>query len=150
VLAANLIGVWLFAFVLRPTAFDPMVLQTFTDIGYEALKGTATTTFVKGIFAGWLIALMVWLLPAANGSKPAIIIILTYMVGLGSFPHIVAGSSKILYLAVAGHIGYLQAIMEYMLPTLLGNIVGGVSLVAALNHAQVVAGAKKRGQDGPT
>jgi formate/nitrite transporter FocA (FNT family) len=29
---------------------------------------------------------------------------------------------------------------SYMLPTLLGNIIGGVTLVAALNHAQVVAG----------
>jgi formate/nitrite transporter FocA (FNT family) len=27
-----------------------------------------------------------------------------------------------------------------MCPTLLGNILGGVSLVSALNHAQVVAG----------
>jgi formate/nitrite transporter FocA (FNT family) len=30
-----------------------------------------------------------------------------------------------------------------MLPTLLGNIIGGVSLVSALNHAQVVAGASQ-------
>jgi formate-nitrite transporter family protein len=29
-----------------------------------------------------------------------------------------------------------------MLPTLIGNIIGGVSLVAAINHAQVVAGAE--------
>jgi formate/nitrite transporter FocA (FNT family) len=28
----------------------------------------------------------------------------------------------------------------YFLPTILGNIIGGVSLVAAINHAQVVAG----------
>jgi formate/nitrite transporter FocA (FNT family) len=28
----------------------------------------------------------------------------------------------------------------YMLPTLIGNILGGVSLVSALNHAQVVSG----------
>jgi len=28
----------------------------------------------------------------------------------------------------------------YLLPTLIGNIIGGVSLTAAVNHAQVVAG----------
>jgi formate/nitrite transporter FocA (FNT family) len=28
----------------------------------------------------------------------------------------------------------------YWIPTLLGNVVGGVSLVAAINHAQVVSG----------
>ena len=28
----------------------------------------------------------------------------------------------------------------YVVPTLIGNVVGGVALVAMLNHAQVVAG----------
>jgi formate-nitrite transporter family protein len=32
----------------------------------------------------------------------------------------------------------------YMLPTLLGNTLGRVSLVAALHHAQVMAGEKVR------
>jgi formate-nitrite transporter family protein len=31
----------------------------------------------------------------------------------------------------------------YILPTLIGNIIGGVTLVAALNHAQVSAGEKE-------
>jgi formate/nitrite transporter FocA (FNT family) len=30
--------------------------------------------------------------------------------------------------------------LHFFLPTLAGNIVGGVSLVAALGHAQVLAG----------
>jgi formate-nitrite transporter family protein len=30
--------------------------------------------------------------------------------------------------------------LGYMLPTLIGNIIGGVSLTAAINHAQAVAG----------
>ena len=30
---------------------------------------------------------------------------------------------------------------SYMLPTLIGNIIGGVSLVSAVNHAQVMSGA---------
>jgi formate/nitrite transporter FocA (FNT family) len=30
--------------------------------------------------------------------------------------------------------------VQFFLPTLLGNVIGGVSLVAALGHAQVVGG----------
>jgi formate-nitrite transporter family protein len=30
-------------------------------------------------------------------------------------------------------------VFRYMTPTLIGNILGGVALVAALNHAQVVS-----------
>jgi formate/nitrite transporter FocA (FNT family) len=29
---------------------------------------------------------------------------------------------------------------SYLVPTLIGNIIGGVTIVAALNHAQIVAG----------
>lgn len=34
------------------------------------------------------------------------------------------------------------------MPTLIGNIIGGVSLVAALNHAQVTAGGGEEGDAG--
>jgi formate/nitrite transporter FocA (FNT family) len=35
---------------------------------------------------------------------------------------------------------WLSAVGGYMLPTLIGNVLGGVALVSALNHAQVIAG----------
>ena len=35
--------------------------------------------------------------------------------------------------------------MNFFIPAVLGNTIGGVSLVAVLNHAQLVAG-KKKGQ----
>lgn len=31
----------------------------------------------------------------------------------------------------------------YLAPTFIGNVIGGVALVAAINHAQVVSGAKE-------
>jgi formate-nitrite transporter family protein len=33
---------------------------------------------------------------------------------------------------------------QFFIPTLLGNVIGGLSLVAALGHAQVVAGKEQR------
>jgi formate/nitrite transporter FocA (FNT family) len=45
-----------------------------------------------------------------------------------------------MYLIFAGQAGWGQYLGGYMLPTLIGNTLGGVALVAALNHAQVVAG----------
>ncbi len=98
------------------------------------------TIFLKGIFGGWLIALMVWLLPAADTARVAVIIILTYLVGLGELSHIVAGSVETFYLVGTGQTPFGTCFVSYMIPTLLGDIVGGVSIAAALNHAQVVAG----------
>lgn len=39
-----------------------------------------------------------------------------------------------------GHVGWGEAALGFFLPALLGNILGGVTLVAVLNHAQVVGG----------
>jgi formate/nitrite transporter FocA (FNT family) len=61
-------------------------------------------------------------------------------VGLGQFSHIVAGWVEVSALAFAGEKGWGTVVLHYALPTLIGNIIGGVTLVAALNHAQVVAG----------
>jgi formate/nitrite transporter FocA (FNT family) len=83
---------------------------------------------------------MVWLLPGAESARVSIIILLTYIIGLGSFNHIVAGSTTVFYMVVAHGLGFLAYFRQFFLPTLLGNIVGGVALVAALAHAQVVGG----------
>ena len=49
-------------------------------------------TMLKAIFAGWLIALMVWLLPSSGSARLFVILLLTYVVGLGHLSHIIAGS----------------------------------------------------------
>jgi formate/nitrite transporter FocA (FNT family) len=68
-----------------------------------------------------------------------IIIIITYLVALGGFAHIIAGSVDVLYLVNVGTISWLTYLAGFLLPTLIGNIIGGVSLVAALNFAQVAS-----------
>ncbi|HSV16102.1 MAG TPA: hypothetical protein VLI90_17710, partial [Tepidisphaeraceae bacterium] len=70
----------------------------------------------------------------------AVIVILTYIVGLGQLTHIIAGSVEVLYLVATGGMSEWTYLGGYMLPTLIGNVIGGTALVSALNHAQVVAG----------
>lgn len=144
VLATNLLGVWLFALALRDPVFEPGLLGVFRDIGMESMAPGPLPILLKGVFAGWLIALMVWLLPAAEGGRVAIIVIITYLVGLGKMSHIIAGSVETIFLATSGTMSYLRYFSGYMLPSLTGNVIGGIALVAALNHAQVVAGRKRR------
>ncbi len=64
---------------------------------------------------------------------------LTYNVGLRGLAHVIAGSVETLFVAVSGAASPLEWI-GWFAPTLVGNVIGGISLVAALNHAQVVAG----------
>jgi formate/nitrite transporter FocA (FNT family) len=140
VLAANLVGTFCVAWVLSRSQAVPGGVQTaFSAIGHEALRGDFWAVTIRGIFAGWLIATMVWLLPAAETAHVPVIVIITYFVGLGGFAHIVAGSAEVFYLVCAGEIGWAEAAGN-LVPTLLGNIIGGVTLVAMVNHAQVVSG----------
>lgn len=145
VLSANLVGILLFSLGLREPVFDPQVVESFRMIAMEALAPGAGVLFFKSIFGGWLIALMVWLLPGSETSRVATIIIITYLVGLGKMSHIIAGSVETMFLVAGGEIPLLRYIVSFMLPILAGNIIGGVALVSALNYAQVVAG--RSGQD---
>ncbi|MGI8555968.1 MAG: formate/nitrite transporter family protein [Pyrinomonadaceae bacterium] len=138
VFAANLVGAFIFAYVISHTnIFDAELRQTFGDIGREAASGDFLSIFLRAIFAGWLIALMVWLLPTAETARIWVIIIMTYLVALGGYAHIIAGSVEVFYAVLTGAVGW-SAYFGWMLPTLLGNITGGVALVAVLGHAQVV------------
>jgi formate/nitrite transporter FocA (FNT family) len=140
VLVANLIGAILVGWaVVRAPSFDGEVQATAARLGSEAVRHAAVASFVRAIFAGWLIALMVWLLPFAEAARVRVIVILTYVIGLGGFPHVVAGAAEVAAAAWAHAITWCQ-VASHLGLALAGNIVGGVAMVAALNHAQVVAG----------
>ncbi|HTS66049.1 MAG TPA: formate/nitrite transporter family protein [Candidatus Acidoferrales bacterium] len=140
VLATNLAGALLIALVLARTGvFPPNVRIAFLDIGRDSMSETFGTVLLRGIFAGWLLALLVWLLPFAEHARFFVIIALTWMIGVCGFSHIVAGAVEVFYLACGGAASWQQALGGYIVPALIGNIVGGVALVAALNHAQVVS-----------
>ncbi len=135
VLFANLVGAFLFAALIAHTnVFQPDVQRSFTALSQKALTGNFGTLILKGIFAGWLIALMVWLLPAVEATRLQIIIIITYIVGIGDFAHIIVDSVNAFYLVNMGTMSLWVALGNYLLPTLVGNIIGGVSLVAVLNY----------------
>ena len=141
VLAANLAGAHLFAWVAGNTImFKPEVQAAMLALGKEAAAVSFGAAVLRGIFAGWLIAMVVWMLAAIDTGRIAVIVILTYVVGLAGLTHIIAGSIDVLFLVMVGAKSWGAAAWGYMLPTLIGNSIGGVSLTAALNHAQVVAG----------
>ena len=139
VLAANLVGALAFAWVVGHTEiFRPEAREAFAAIGREALEGTWWALFLRGVYAGWLIAMMVWMLPAAESARFFVVFVMTWLVAVAGLAHIVAGSVDVLYVVVTGGAPW-SAYFGWMVPALAGNIVGGTTLVAALGHAQVVS-----------
>jgi formate/nitrite transporter FocA (FNT family) len=141
VLATNLIGALIFALALATlNVVDPEVHRSLAGISEEAMRAGAGVTLLHAVFAGWLIALMVWMLPAAKPQELWVVVIMTYLVGLGGFAHIIAGATEVFYAGFRGLAGWGDVVLGYLLPTLIGNVLGGVTIVAALNHAQATSG----------
>jgi formate/nitrite transporter FocA (FNT family) len=146
VLAANLLGALAIALVvMRTNAFDPPVREEFAAIGHEAMRHGFATVALRGIFAGWLIAILVWMLPYAGSAHWFVIVVVTWVVGIGHFSHIIAGAVDVFALAWTGEKPWAGVVGNHLVPTLIGNVIGGVTLVAALNHAQVVSGEQATG-----
>ncbi len=79
------------------------------------------------------------MLPAAESGKLAVIVVMTWLIGAGGFAHVIAGSSEVFYAAWRGDATWAQAVLGFILPSLIGNMIGGITLVAALNHAQATS-----------
>lgn len=138
VFAGNMVGVALFAFALAELdVADTETPAAMVAMGTKLMGLSACQMFARGVFAGWLIAILVWLLPAAEHSKVALIAIVTGLISFAEMTHIVVGSAETLYLVFA-HIAPLgDVVAHFMLPTLLGNVVGGSLIFALISHAQV-------------
>lgn len=147
VLAANIAGTLLFAWVAGETdVFPAAARHHFVELGRHAAAPPPHLIFAKAVFAGWLIALLVWLLPLSGAARPFVIVAVTYLVSLGGLAHIIAGSVEVACAAVQGAVAWSDYLLRFMLPTLSGNIVGGVVLVALLAHAQVREEGEREGR----
>jgi formate/nitrite transporter FocA (FNT family) len=66
-----------------------------------------------------------------------IIILITYLMALGDFTHIVVGSLEVSYLVFAGELPWSDFWLVFAGPTLAGNIIGGSFIFALISHAQI-------------
>jgi len=109
------------------------------EMSAQALEGSFGLQFYHAIFAGWLIALTAWLVSATayTGAQIALIWLTTAPIAALDFRHSIAGSVEAFFGASTGITTWLGALGDFTLPTVLGNIVGGVVFVAMLNHGQV-------------
>jgi len=80
VFAANIVATLLFAAAASiPHLFPPDAVDAFTKLGVKAVEPGFVGVLIKGVFAGWLIALMVWLMPAASSAKFLVIFAVTWL-----------------------------------------------------------------------
>lgn len=147
VLFGNLIGAAIVGLVIaRTQVLEPSVDSTLMSLARKATDGGALIVFYKAIWAGWLIALMAWMLASTHETiaQIALIWLTTAPIGAFGFRHSIAGAVEAFYRVWNGDWGFGSMLASYELPALLGNIVGGVVLVALVNHGQVGSKQKRK------
>ncbi len=140
VLAANLAGT-LFAALF--CTFTPVLPAQLYDgmltVSRDLLDFSWWDMVFRAIAAGFLMAAMVWLMPGAERTQFHIITLMTWLIAIGGFTHIVAGSMEAYLLVLAGDWAWSQMISDFMVPVLIGNITGGTALFALIAYAQVMS-----------
>jgi formate/nitrite transporter FocA (FNT family) len=139
VLAANLAGT-LFAalFCLYSPVLPHEILAGMLKISRTLLDLSWQDKLFRGVASGFLIAAMVWMIPSAESAKFAVVTLMTYLIAIGGFTHIVAGSVEAYLLVLSGAWEWWRMIVEFIAPVLLGNMIGGTALFALISYAQVM------------
>jgi len=84
---------------------------------------------------------MAWLIAStqATGAQIAMVWMTTAPIAAFGFRHSIAGGVEAFYAAFARVESWSRATLGFIVPAVLGNIIGGLLLVALLNHGQVAA-----------
>ena len=139
VLAANMTGTFVAALFCTVTpALAPELRAAMLEISQATMALGWVEMLFRAIGAGFLIAAMVWLIPSAEGAQFHVITMVTYLIAIAGFTHIVAGSVDGFLLVLNGQLGLWQMIGHFTVPVLLGNIIGGTALFAVISYAQVM------------
>lgn len=139
VFVANMVGCVAAALVLVFGHILPDIrLEGILSVSRHYAEAAALEHFTWGVPAGFLIAALVWILPRMESAGEVLmIVIVTYIIGLGGMSHVVAGSTELFILVARGELGIGAAVFGGILPALGGNVLGGTGIFAALTYGQV-------------
>lgn len=139
VFAANMTGAFVAALFCSIT---PSVAPELRAAMLELSRATMEFGWVEMLFravgAGFLIAAMVWLIPSAEGAQFHVITLVTYLIAVAGFAHIVAGSVDGFMLVLNGELPIWDMAGRFTIPVLIGNVIGGTALFAVISYAQVM------------
>ncbi|MFY6856044.1 formate/nitrite transporter family protein [Acinetobacter baumannii] len=137
VILCNIIGTALASlFFLTTDLFTPNIDKALDELAHHVASFSATQNLLKGVMSGLLIAALVWMLPSVS-NKFLVIFFMTYLIGLGDFTHVVVGSTEMSYLVWQGEASLGEYLFNFLIPTTIGNIIGGTGVFTLLIYGQV-------------
>ena len=142
----NILGGFLFtilAVVLMPGlgVIEPSAFGTIAD---KLVSHPLHWLFVAGVFAGWLMGLLAWLVSSANNTIGRVFFIwmVTATIGMLHLPHSIAGNVEVLFGLLTTSSVTISDYLAFLTLSTLGNAVGGAFFVGLMKYGHVTRGAK--------
>lgn len=137
VFIANLCGTFVAAAI--PT-YTPMVgadhYVAMLDISLHFAERPYASVFFSAIPAGFMVAMMVWMLPSSKNFEFWTISAVTFAIAVTDTSHVIVGSTELFLVLLNGE-STVPAALARLLLAAVGNIAGGTILFAVLAYAQV-------------
>lgn len=137
----NIIGGCIFSYFAVFLGQEMMIIKpdTFYELAHKLIDHKGHVILVSGIFAGWLMGLLAWLIASVNEtiSRILMVILVTTVIGFLGLHHSIVGNIELF----AGYISSNKITFGMYISTLLwaslGNLLGGVIFVALLKFSHV-------------
>ncbi|QLG60454.1 formate/nitrite transporter family protein [Halorarum salinum] len=116
----------------------PEAATVAAEVGQHGVDTGWWVLFSRGAFAGLIVAGVVWVEYAAQDTISRLVVVyLAFLaIPLGGLFHSVVSITEMVYLVLRGDLAILVGFVEFVLPVLLGNTIGGVVLVTVVNYFQ--------------
>jgi formate/nitrite transporter FocA (FNT family) len=146
VYAGNIIGGIIFtglAVLLMPGlgVIEPAAFGTIAD---KLVSHPLHWLFIAGVFAGWLMGLLAWLVSSAENTIGRVFFIwmVTATIGILHLPHSIAGNVEVLFGLFTSSSVTIMDYLSFLVLATLGNAVGGAFFVGLMKYGHVTRGAK--------
>ncbi len=138
VILGNLVGGAIMAviIVLVGNGMGIISYESVSAIALHVTKASTLVIFGSAILAGWLMALLSWLVTSASDTIGRIVVIymITAVVGFAGFHHSIVGNIEVLAGLLFTDAISFGTYASFQTMALIGNAIGGVFFVALLRY----------------
>ncbi len=118
-------------------AVSPELEIAMHEVAKNVMKLSPVNNIFRGIPAGIIIAALVWTAPQTKNFRLLTIIFFVYFIALGDFAHVVVGSCEMAFEIIDGDADFFDYLFKFLIPTGIGNIIGGTVIFTLLIYNQV-------------
>lgn len=143
VYAGNLLGGYIFGFIISNIgpAVGFIEVESLTHIAHELINHNWHTIFLSALLAGWMMGLLGWLVTSSQEtiSRIAIIILVTFIIGLAGLHHCIVGSIEVFSGMISSSDIGIDSYLKFQLWATIGNAIGGAVFVSLLKYGHANA-----------